>query len=148
MASGTKLTTTAETAVRAVIDDWVEALRAKDADGVVAHQSDDFRQFALAPPLQQEGSDRDALAAWFGGWDGPLGYELHDHRVVVGDAVAVSHSLNHLRATATDGTRSDLWFRQTICLERAGGDWKITHEHESVPLAMDGSGRAEVALEP
>jgi PhnB protein len=136
MASGTKLTTTAETAVRAVIDDWVEALRAKDAD------------VALAPPLQQEGSDRDALAAWFGGWDGPLGYELHDHRVVVGDAVAVSHSLNHLRATATDGTRSDLWFRQTICLERAGGDWKITHEHESVPLAMDGSGRAEVALEP
>jgi PhnB protein len=148
MASGTKQTTTAEATVRAVIDDWADALRAKDADGVVAHQSDGFRQFALAPPLQQEGSDRDALAAWFGGWDGPIDYELHDQRVVVGDSVAVSHSLNRMRATATDGTRSELWFRQTICLERAGDGWKITHEHESVPLAMDGSGRAEVGLEP
>jgi PhnB protein len=148
MASGTKYATTAETNVRAVIDEWADALRAKDADRVVALQSDNFRQFSLAAPLQHDGSDRDALAAWFSGWDGPIGYELHDQRVVAGDSVAVSHSLNRMQATAANGSRSDFWFRQTICLERSGHDWKITHEHESVPFAMDGSGRAELGLQP
>jgi ketosteroid isomerase-like protein len=40
------------------------------------------------------------------------------------------------------------WLRITRTLARMAGDWRITHEHESVPFHMDGSFRAAVDLEP
>ena len=45
------LTKPAEAQVRSVIDSWAQAMRVKDAAGVVAHQTQDFVQFDLAPPL-------------------------------------------------------------------------------------------------
>jgi ketosteroid isomerase-like protein len=36
----------------------------------------------------------------------------------------------------------------TLCFRKIDGEWRITHEHESVPFYMDGSVRAAVDLEP
>ena len=41
-----------EAQVRSVVEAWAKAMRAKDADGVVAHWADDLVQFDLAPPLR------------------------------------------------------------------------------------------------
>ena len=41
-----------ETRIRALIDDWASAMRAKNADGVVSHYAPDNVKFILAPPLQ------------------------------------------------------------------------------------------------
>ena len=38
-------------ALRALIDDWAEAMRAKDADRAMAHCAADVVTFDLAPPL-------------------------------------------------------------------------------------------------
>jgi len=40
------------------------------------------------------------------------------------------------------------WMRETLCLERIGGDWKIVHEHTSVPFYMDSTLRPAFDLEP
>jgi PhnB protein len=137
-----------EAEVRAVIDDWANALRAKDAGGVVARQATGFVQFALAPPLQATSLDRDGLSAWFSSWQGPIDYEIRDQRITAGERVAFCHSLNRMSATTTDGQRTELWFRQTLCFCKVGGEWKITHEHDSVPFYMDEDARAAIDLEP
>jgi len=41
-----------EAAIRAVIDTWASAMRAKDADGVVSQYAVDNVKFILAPPLR------------------------------------------------------------------------------------------------
>lgn len=41
-----------EAEIRTLIGDWTNALRGKDADGVVAHYAADNSMFVLAPPLQ------------------------------------------------------------------------------------------------
>jgi hypothetical protein len=46
-----------EAQVRSVVEAWAKAMRAKDADGVVAHWVDDLVQFDLAPPLRIVGDD-------------------------------------------------------------------------------------------
>ncbi len=51
-----------------------------------------------------------------------------------------------LPRTKTDGARVDLWFRSTVGLRRTASGWQITHEHESTPFYMDGSGRAATDL--
>jgi PhnB protein len=136
-----------EAGVQDVIDEWANAIRAKDADGVVSLQTDDFVQFALAPPLRAEALDRNGLEEWFSSWQGRIDYEIREQTITAGEEVAFSHSLNHMTATTTDGQPTDLWFRQTMCLRRVSGEWRIAHEHDSVPLHMD-DGRAAVDLEP
>jgi PhnB protein len=134
--------------IRASIDDWAEALRAKDADAVMAHYAADSVTFDLAPPLIQTAADADGLRAWFASWQSPLGYQIRDLKITADADVAFCHFLARLSGTRADGERADLWFRQTLCFRKIGGAWKIAHQHESVPFYMDGSYRAAVDLQP
>jgi PhnB protein len=138
-----------ETRIRGLVEDWAQALRDKDVDAVMTHYAPDVIAFDLAPPLQH---DRDAmrkgLEAWFPTFKGRIGYEITGLRVAAGEDVAFAHSLNHMTGARTDGTQTDVWFRATVCFHRAGGAWKVAHEHASVPFYMDGSLKAAVDLKP
>jgi PhnB protein len=140
--------TAAEADIKAVIDDWADAIRAKDANRVVSHGTADFVQFSLAPPLVSDAADARGLEAWFATWRGPLGYSIRDLSITAGDDVAFAHSLNRLSGTKTDGQTAEIWFRHTACFRKVGSAWKIAHEHESVPFYMDGSFKAAVDLAP
>lgn len=140
--------TPADAQIRALIEDWAKAMRAKDVDGVMAHYSVGSVTFDLAPPLISTGADAKGLQAWFATWRGPLGYEIGDLNVTVSDDVAFGHALTRLSGTKIDGAQADLWFRLTLCFRKTGGRWMIAHQHESVPFYMDGSYRAAVDLEP
>jgi ketosteroid isomerase-like protein len=139
---------TDEDQIRKVIDDWAYALRNKDANAVLFHYAPSVIQFSLAPPLLSARSDAEDLTTWFATWQGPIGYEIHDLNITVGNDVAFSHSLNRMHGTKTDGEKADLWFRHTLGFRKISGEWKITHEHESVPFYMDGSFKAAVDLKP
>jgi PhnB protein len=138
----------AEAKIRALIDDWAKAIRAKDVGGVMAHYSADSVTFDLAPPLISTRADAEGLQAWFATGRGPLGYEIRDLNITAGDEAAFGYSLNRLSGTKIDGERFDIWFRLTLCFRKIGGEWKIAHQHESVPFYMDGSYRAAVDLKP
>ena len=134
--------------IRKLIDDWAAGMRAKDAKRVKRHGTNDLVHFLLAPPLVADENGAYGLEAWFDSWQGPLGYELRDLEIVTGDAVAFSHSLNHLTGTRKSGETSDVWFRSTLGFRKVSGEWKIAHEHESVPFLMDGSDKAALDLKP
>jgi uncharacterized protein (TIGR02246 family) len=140
-----------ETRIRALIDNWVSAMRAKDADGVVSHYAPDNVKFILAPPLQYTRDnpfDKTGLEKWFSSSGGPIHYEKRDLHITAGDEVAFCHSLNRMSATTTEGSNVDLWFRQTLGFRKLDGQWRITHEHSSVPFYMDGSYKAAIDLKP
>jgi PhnB protein len=106
----------AEAQIRSVIESWAQAMRVKDAAGVVAHQTQDCVQFDLAPPLRVVGPDQKGLQDWFETWRGQIGYTIRDLHVTVGDDVAFCHGLIHLTGNRTDGSESDVRFRNTLCL--------------------------------
>jgi PhnB protein len=137
-----------EPQIRALIEAWAQAVRAKDVDGALSHSAADIVIFDLAPPLMSTGPDADGLQAWFSTWQGPLGYEIHDLSITAGDDVAFCHCLTRLSGTKVDGEQIDVWFRQTLCFRKIAGAWKTAHQHESVPFYMDGSYRAAVDLKP
>jgi uncharacterized protein (TIGR02246 family) len=140
-----------KTQIRTLIDNWASAMRAKNAEGVVSHYAPDNVKFILAPPLQYTRDnpfDKQGLEKWFSSFQGPIDYENRALNITAGDDVAFCHSLNQMRATTTDGSKVDLWFRQTLGFHKIDGQWKITHEHSSVPFYMDGSYKAAVDLKP
>ena len=136
--------------IRAVLDQFVAALRNKDAAAAVAVYADAAVAYDLAPPLSIEGQLHDPayIQAWFDTWKSPIESSAHGLTIRVGGDIAYAFGLRHMTGTKTDGVTVDLWFRATACLVRQGGAWKIAHVHNSVPFAMDGSGRALLDLKP
>lgn len=140
-----------QAAIHAVIERVHRAVYDKDPQAAVACLSDDAVAYDLSPPLQQHPAGADGtggLEQWFATWDGPISIEDQDMVIETGGDVAYSHALRHMTGRKTDGQDVDLWFRGTMCFRRSNGDWRVTHIHDSVPFAMDGSDRALLDLEP
>ena len=140
-----------EAAITDLLDAYTAAIQAKDARASVAHYTREVVAYDLPPPLRIEASavrNPDYIQKWFDTWDGPILSEARDMKIVVGGDVAYACGLRHMSGTKTDGEVVDLWFRATACFQRVAGAWKIAHIHNSVPFAMDGSGRALLDLEP
>jgi uncharacterized protein (TIGR02246 family) len=127
---------TDEADIRRRIDDGVRAIRALDLEGVMALYAPDMVSFDVEPPLQHVGvaAKRKNWAGVFTVYQPPLGYELRDLTIAVGDDVAFAHSLNRISGTLRNGAWREVWVRWTACFRRIDGAWRIVHDHASVPV--------------
>jgi ketosteroid isomerase-like protein len=112
------VTHSSEAQIRSVIDSLAKAIRTKDAAGVARHWAPDLVQFDLAPPLQTVGNDPQGLKDWFASWRGQIGFAITELRVTASEDVAFCHALVHLTGSRTDGSESDVWFRDTLGLRK------------------------------
>jgi uncharacterized protein (TIGR02246 family) len=138
-----------EADIRQRIDKCVEAIRAMDLEEVTSIYAPDIVSFDIVPPLQHVGAEakRKNWVDAFAMYQRPLGYEVRDLTITVGDDVAFGHSLNRISGTLKNGNRTDLWLRWTTCFRKIDGNWLIAHDQVSVPLDLE-SGRALLNLEP
>lgn len=85
-----------EQELRKLIEGWVEAVRAKDLDGLTAGYALDIRSFDVIAPLQSRGAEalRRKTKEWLASYDGPIECELRDLTLAAGEDVAFTHSLN------------------------------------------------------
>jgi ketosteroid isomerase-like protein len=142
--------TTPEAEIRDLVHDWVKGLHAKDIKRVMSHYAADIVSFDLAPPLEYTGAValKKNFEEWFPSFRGPVGYEIRDLDITASDDIGFWRSLNRISGTRSDGEKTDVWVRATVCCRKIDGKWMITHEHVSVPFYMDGSYRAAVNLKP
>jgi uncharacterized protein (TIGR02246 family) len=127
---------TAERQIRALVDAWADAVRRHDIPGILAHHAQDIVMFDLPPPLQSKG-----MEAYKKTWD--LFFEYHkpsqafdveELTITAGDDVAFVFGIMRCGASPEPG---GFPFRLTIGLRKIDGDWRVTHEHHSLP-ATDG----------
>jgi len=118
-----------------------------DADAIVDAFAPNALIFDLAPPLARRGMNRDSVAAWLAGWDGPIQIDTRDVDLTVDGDLAFVSALNRMRGRQ-GGEDQHMWYRATTCLRKTRGQWRIVHDHSSVPFYMDGSYRAAVDLNP
>ena len=138
-----------EVAIRQRIETLVAALRAMDLSGVMAVYAPDIVSFDIVPPLQHLGAEakRNNWVDAFAMYQPPLGYEIRDLTITMGDDVAFAHSLNRISGTLRNGQRNDFWLRWTACFRKIDGNWRIAHDQVSVPVDF-ASGRAMLGLAP
>ncbi|OFZ21239.1 MAG: hypothetical protein A2X94_07200 [Bdellovibrionales bacterium GWB1_55_8] len=136
-----------EAEVRQAIEDFAQAFRAKDLQGILSCYAPRIVAFDLMPPLQHSG-----IAAWRTVWKkslpmmtGDITFEFSDLNIDVSGNLAVCHGLNHFMMK--NGEAVDMWIRWTGAFRKIDGKWLVTHEHTSVPSDMD-SGKALMDLKP
>jgi ketosteroid isomerase-like protein len=138
-----------EAAIRRRIDELVVAVRAADLERVMSIYAPDLVTFDIVPPLRKIGADgkRQNWIDVFATYQPPLGYEVRDLTIAVGDGVAFGYSLNRISGSLKNGTRIDQWVRWTTCWRKLGGKWVIAHDHVSVPTDFR-TGKAMLDLGP
>jgi len=138
-----------EAEIQRGIEGGVEAIRDKNIEGVMSLYAQEVVSFDIVPPLRYVGADafRKVWEEVFSSFQGPIGYEIHDLSITVGDDVAFTHSLNRISGTMNTGQKTDLWLRSTACFRKINGKWLIVHHQNSVPVDLE-TGRAVLSLKP
>lgn len=124
-----------EREIRALLDAWAAAVRARDLPAILAHHSPDLRMFDVPPPFESRGLD-----AYAHTWDlfysvqhGPVAFEIDRLEIVAGDDVAFAVAHLHCADEDADGQPVPLDVRLTVGLRKVDARWTIVHEHHSVP---------------
>lgn len=121
--------------LRRRIEAIAQAIRSKSLDQLMTFYDGDVEVFDVRASLNVPGSAayRNNLEHWFDSFEGPLGFELHNLRIVPGEGAAFCHYLALVTGARPGGRRSGYWARGTTCFERRDGEWLVTHEHISMP---------------
>jgi ketosteroid isomerase-like protein len=138
-----------EANVRHHVNQVVEAINAKDLEGLRQHYATDVVSFDVEPPLQHVGVEA-KLQNWARAFSlfQEVTYEVRELTLAVGDEVAFGHCFARLAGTLRDGTAtSGMWVRATFCFRKLDGDWLIAHDQASVPFDVR-SGMGVADLEP
>jgi PhnB protein len=140
-----------EAQIRELLERYGAAIEAKDAKAMIACYSDDVVAYDLAPPLAMYGHevcDPKGIQEWFDTWSTPIRSKSRDLRILRGGTIGQAYCLLNMTGKKKGGKVIDLWFRSTALFRKDGSEWKISHIHNSVPFAMDGSDRALLDLKP
>ena len=127
-----------EVVLRRRIDELAGAIRGKDLDHLMTLYARDVEVFDVRASLNVTGAGayRNNFEHWFDSFEGPLGFELHNLRVVPGEGAAFCHYLALVTGARPEGRKSGYWVRGTTCFERRDGEWLVTHEHISMPAPL------------
>lgn len=130
--------TSTEAEVKALLDSWSAAIRAKDVDRLMSLYSEDIVYFDVVPPLQFTGHAevRQNFLRWFDSWKSGIGVELRDLNIRMSGDVASTYMLHRTSGTLQDGREVNYWVRATVGCERSDRRWLIVHEHISWPVDL------------
>jgi ketosteroid isomerase-like protein len=128
---------TGETQIKALIEGWADAVRRHDLSGILAHHEQDIVMFDVPPPLQSRGMD-EYKRTWdlFFNYHKPSqAFNIEELAITAGEGVAFAVAIMRCGSSTFSGPpeKNGFLFRLTIGLRKIDGDWRIAHEHHSVP---------------
>jgi ketosteroid isomerase-like protein len=120
---------TAEGQIKAMIEAWADAVRRHDLAGILAHHEQNIVMFDVPPPLQSRGMDgyEKTWDLFFTYHKPSYAFDIEELEITAGEDVAFAVAIMRC------GSGMGFQFRLTIGLRKIDGDWRISHEHHSVP---------------
>lgn len=125
-----------EREVRALLNRWVETSTAKDLDALMTCYAPDVRAFDAIAQLQFKGKEayRKHWEYCLGFVEGEMLFKIHDPDITIREDVVFCHFLATCGCTDENGEEQIGWTRGTVCLRKTDGEWRIVHEHYSMPF--------------
>lgn len=123
--------------IKALLEAWAEAVRRHDIPAILAHHDRNMVMFDLPPPLQCKG-----IAAYEETWgllfryhQPEVAFDFEELNVTAGQDVAFAVGIMRCgpNSSANPADQNGFLFRLTVGLRKIDGEWRITHEHHSIP---------------
>jgi ketosteroid isomerase-like protein len=137
--------------IQQLFERWAKAFEAKDLDGVMTIYApgNALTAYDIVPPLEFKGAEayRKDYADFFAQFAGPIHVEDRDRHIEVQGDLAFVYGLERMTGKLSNGTPVDIWLRYTEGLRLIGKDWRVVHEHISVPVDLN-TGKARTDLTP
>lgn len=131
---------TDEEQIHALRTEWLEAAQSRDLDRIMAtyYPGPDYLAFDVMPPFSFDGWDtfRAHWERFFAMFDADPIFERADTRLHCSGDVAFSSGFTRFAATV-GGKPIDLWTRETLGYRKFEGEWRIIHDHVSVPIDLE-----------
>jgi ketosteroid isomerase-like protein len=128
---------TAEGQIRVLIEAWADAVRRHDVSGILAYHEQDIVMFDVPPPLQSRGIEeyKKTWDLFFRYHKPSQAFDIEELAIVAGEDVAFAVAIMRCGSATFSGPPKEdgFQFRLTIGLRKIEGDWRIAHEHHSVP---------------
>jgi uncharacterized protein (TIGR02246 family) len=122
--------------IKELLETWSAAIRTKDTERLMSLYAPGIVYFDVTPPLQHKGRDavRENFIRWFDRFSGDIDIQIHDLHISMSGSLATALMLHRTSGVHKNGQRVDYWVRATVSCQRLDGQWRITHEHVSLPL--------------
>jgi uncharacterized protein (TIGR02246 family) len=128
---------TDESRIRVLLEAWAAAVRRHDLPAILAHHEPDMVMFDVPPPLQCKGIEA-YVQTWelFFRYHKPgAAFDIEELAVTAGHDVAFAVAIMRCGpdSSSNPADKDGFLFRLTVGLQKVDGDWRIAHEHHSVP---------------
>jgi uncharacterized protein (TIGR02246 family) len=124
-----------QTEILALIERWTAAVRNENRDAIRQDHHADMLMFDVPPPFLSRGLDA-YMATWelfFSSVEKPVAFDFHDIEITAGEDVAFATATGNCVNIDSKGNREPLQFRLTMGLRKIEGQWRVMHEHHSLP---------------
>ena len=128
-----------EIRIKVLLEAWADAVRRHDIGAILAHHEPDMVMFDVPPPLQCKG-----IRAYERTWDlffryhkAGTAFDFQELVVTAGQEAAFAVAIMRCGpdSSSNPADKDGFLFRLTVGLRKIDGDWRIAHEHHSVPAA-------------
>ena len=117
-----------------LIAQWAKAVREENLAGIRANHDPDILMFDVPPPFLSRGLEA-YMATWkifYPSQARPIAFDFEEVEITAGSGVAFATAIGHCDYVE-HGEKTDLKFRLTMGFRKKDGQWRIVHEHHSVP---------------
>jgi ketosteroid isomerase-like protein len=126
-----------ETRIKAILEVWADAVRRHDVPAILARHEPDIVMFDLPPPLQCKGIEayEQTWGLLFRYHKPGTAFDIQELAVTAGQDVAFAVAIMRCGpdSSSNPADKDGFLFRLTVGLCKIDGDWRIVHEHHSVP---------------
>lgn len=126
-----------ETRIKTLLEAWADAVRRHDVRAILAHHEPDMVMFDLPPPLQCKGigAYEETWQLFFRYHKPGTAFDIEELAVTAGQDVAFAVAIMRCGpdSSSNPADKNGFPFRLTVGLRKVDGDWRIAHEHHSVP---------------
>ena len=123
--------------IKALLEEWADAVRRHDLPAILAHHDAEIVMFDLPPPLQCKGitSYEETWSLFFQYHKPGTAFDFQEINITAGSDVAFVVAIMWCGpGSSTNPKEKDGFpFRLTAGLRKVDDQWRIIHEHHSVP---------------
>ncbi len=124
----------AEKEIHALIEEWSKYLHEKNADRLVQKYTNETVTFDVGTQRKGQQQIKQLWVDCFPYFQGDVNIERKNLTVHVEGNLAIMHCYSKLSADTAPSKDQSLWVRSTVCYRKIEEQWKVIHDHISVPV--------------